>query len=78
MQDQVAKLNDQGISIFCMHDTRPFLLLTVFCATLYYDDGSDIKLPLDRLENPTYKLFYMRPEMCVYDKKIQAFFNRIL
>ena len=29
-----------------MHDTRPF------CATLYYDDGSDIKLPLDRLENP--------------------------
>ena len=28
MQDRVAKLNDQGISDFCMHDTRPF------CATL--------------------------------------------
>ena len=55
-----------------MHDTR------LFCATLYYDDGSDIKLPLDRLENPTYKLFYMHPEMCVYDKKMQDFFNCIL
>ena len=42
-----------------MHDTRPF------CATLYYDDGSDIKLPLDRFENP----------VCLYDKKIQAFLN---
>ena len=45
---------------------------------LCYGDGSDIKLPLDRHENPTYKLFYMHPEMCVYDKKIQAFFNCIL
>ena len=54
------------------YDTRPF------CATLYYGDGSDIKLPLDRHENLTYKLFYMHPEMCVYDKKIQAFFNCIL
>jgi hypothetical protein len=54
---------------FCMHDTRPF------CATLCYGDGSDIKLPLDRHENHTYKLFYMHTEMCVYDKKIQAFFN---
>ena len=45
---------------------------------LYYGDGSDIILPLDRHENPTYKLFYMHPEMCVYDKKIQAFFNCIL
>jgi hypothetical protein len=35
---------------------------------LYYDDGSDIKLPLDQLENPTYKLFYMHAEMCVYDQ----------
>ena len=55
-----------------MHDTTPFR------ATLYYDDGSDIKLPLDRLENPTYNLFYMHPEMCDYDKKIQTFFNCIL
>ena len=46
MQDRVAKLNDQGERQICIHDTRPF------CATLYYDDGSDIKLPLDRLENP--------------------------
>jgi hypothetical protein len=35
-------------------------------------DGGDIKLPLDRHENPTYRLFYMHPEVCVYDKKIQA------
>jgi hypothetical protein len=65
MQDQVAKLNDQGMP-FCA------------AATLYFGDGSDIKLPLDRLENPTYKLFYMYTEMCVYYKKIQlAFFNCI-
>jgi hypothetical protein len=54
-----------------MHDTRPF------CATLYYGDGSNIKLLLDRLDNSMYKLSYMHPEMCVYDKKIQAFFNCI-
>ena len=47
MQDEVAKLNDQGISACIMHDTR------FFCATLYYCDGSNIKLPLDRLENPS-------------------------
>ena len=40
--------------------------------------GGDIKLLLDRHENPTYRLFYMHPEMFVYDKKIQAFFNSIL
>ena len=65
MQDQVAKLNDQGISA-CMIQGH---------SVVHYGDGSDIQLPLDRLENPTYKLFYMHPEMCVYDKKIQAFFN---
>jgi superfamily II DNA helicase RecQ len=69
MQDQVAKLNDQGISA-CMIQGYSVLHYTMTMA--------DIKLPLDRLENPTYKLFYMHPEMCVYDKKMQDFFNCIL
>ena len=70
MQDQVAKLNDKGISA-CMIQSEGH-------SVLYYGDGSDIKLPLDRHENPTYKLFYMHSKMCVYDKKIEAFFNCIL
>ena len=46
MQDRVAiKLNDQGISA-CMIQGHSALHY------IYYDDGSDIKLPLDRLENP--------------------------
>jgi hypothetical protein len=65
-------MNDQGISA-CM-----IVWYKAILATLRYGDGSDIKLPLDRHENPMYKLFYMHTEMCVYDKKIQAFFNRIL
>jgi superfamily II DNA helicase RecQ len=71
MQDQVAKLNDQGISA-CMIQGH-----SVHATALYCGDGSVIKLPLDLLENPTYKLFYMHPEMCVYDKKIQVFFKCI-
>ena len=45
MQDQLAKLNDQGISA-CMNHTRPY-----FCATLYCGDSSDIKLPLLPLDD---------------------------
>ena len=46
MQDRVAKLNDDGISA-CMIQGH-----SVLHSLYYVYDGSDIKLPLDRLENP--------------------------
>jgi hypothetical protein len=48
MQDQVAKLNDQGISA-CMIQGHSVLHYTMMMAAI-----SIIKLPLDQLENPTY------------------------
>ena len=67
MQDQVIKLNERGISA-CMIQGH---------GVVFGKDDLNIKLPLEELANPTFQLLYMHPEVCVYEKKVTAWFLQL-
>ena len=65
MHDQIAKLNERGISA-CMIQRH--------CVMASKEDGF-IQLPFEELANPKFQLVYMHPEVCVHERQVIGFFN---